>query len=274
MFVPKTQTQHNPLGYLLWRWLLRKNGKFTAWLEECFFGPSHGLNNYDELISYKRSHIKPDKHYSILPTVLAIAGNTNNKTVVDLGCGTGFFTIPFAEKSKKVYGVDNSSIQLDLATQHPNVVYLKKDIFIEPLPFADVIVAPFVVNYATTTHILRHLFQKLYDLLPTKGRLVIIADLPNNKKLERFGASKRILGTMDDESPLQIDILNGKEKICTLNAIYFKPETIEQILRSIGFKNICWHRPIISQEGIDAMGSDFWNGYIEDPELGYITTTK
>lgn len=274
MFIPKTQKQINPLGYLLWRWLLRKNGKFVAGLEEYFFGPSHGLNDYDALANYKKSHVKPDKQYSILPTVLAIAGNTKNKTIVDLGCGTGFFTIPFAEKAKLVYGIDNSSIQLSFATRYPNVVYLQKDIFVDPLPLADIIIAPFVVNYATTVPILRHLFHALYDSLSIEGKVVIVADLPNNKELERFGASKKILGTINDESPLQIIIFNLKEKICTLNAVYFKPETIEQTLRLVGFKNVCWHKPIVSQEGIEAMGRMFWKGYLEDPELGYITAIK
>ena len=253
MFIPRLYPRRNPLRFLLWKLLLRKNGKFMAGLEGYFFGPSHGLNDYDTLVNYKKSHVKPDKQYSILPTVLAIAGNTDGRTIIDLGCGTGFFTLPFAEKATCVYGIDNSAVQLSFAIQHPNVVYLKKDIFVDPLPLSDVIIAPFVVNYATTVPILRHLFQKLYSSLSVEGKLVIVVDLPNNKELQQFGASKKTLGAIADESALQVDIFSGKEKICTLNAVYFTPQTIEQTLRLVGFKDITWHRPIISEEGVSLM---------------------
>jgi toxoflavin synthase len=274
MFIPRIQPRHNALGYLLWRWLLRKNGKFCAGLERFFFGPSHGLNDYEALPDYKKSHAKPDKQYSILPTVLKLVGNTENKIIVDLGCGTGFFTIPLATTATQVFGIDNSETQLRFATKHPKVTYLEKDIFVDELPACDTIVAPFVINYATTAPILSHLFSKLYDSLSTGGTLVLVIDLPNNKKLERFGARKMIRGLVADEAPLQIDILNNGEKICTLDAIYFTPRTIEHTLELLGFKNICWHRPIVSDEGLEVTGSTFWDGYLDDPELGYLTARK
>jgi len=50
-------------------------------------------NDYSTLAhSYQKTDAKPDKKYSILPTVLMIAGDSSGKTVLDLGCGSGFFT--------------------------------------------------------------------------------------------------------------------------------------------------------------------------------------
>ncbi len=274
MFIPKLYSRPSIIGYLFWRRLFRKNGKFVVGLENYFFGQSHGLNDYEALSSYKKSHAKPDKQYSILPTVLKIIGNTENKTIVDLGCGTGFFTIPLAENAKVVYGIDNSETQLSFAEHHPRVTYIKGDIFIDQIPFSDVIVAPFVVNYSTTVPILKHLFKKMYDSLSEEGKIVIVVDLPNNKKLERFGASKKILGATADEASLQIDIFNGGDKICTLYAVYFTPETIQNTIVSVGFKNVCWHKPIVSKEGLRLMSDSSWCEYLEDPELGYITAIK
>ena len=58
------------------------------------------LNDYNKLSeSYQQSSAKPDKLFSTLPTVLKIAGDFENKDVLDLGCGSGFFTNEFGGNS-------------------------------------------------------------------------------------------------------------------------------------------------------------------------------
>jgi 23S rRNA (uracil-5-)-methyltransferase RumA len=42
----------------------------------------------------------------LLKTVLEFAGDVTGKTVLDLYCGSGFFSIPFASKAKRVIGVE------------------------------------------------------------------------------------------------------------------------------------------------------------------------
>lgn len=267
--------KRNGIAYLLWRWLLRKNGAFQAQHDAYFFGPSHGINDYNSLPRYKQSHVKPDKQYSILPTVLSIAGDCKDKVIADLGCGTGFFTTPFAQcGARHAYGIDNSREQLTLATQHSNVSYHLSDIFTDALPQVDVFIAPFVMNYARTVPILRHFFQTLHKSLRQDGSVVFVVDLPNNKQLKRFGALKRIDGAKGDGATMYIELFNEEKKICELIAFYFMPETIEKELQNVGFKEIRWHSPIISDEGVKALGTDFWKGYIEDSELGYLTAQK
>jgi SAM-dependent methyltransferase len=54
------------------------------------------------------------------------AGHKNLELVVDLGCGTGLSTRPWAELSKKVLGIDPSADMLDVArtaTQATNITY-------------------------------------------------------------------------------------------------------------------------------------------------------
>lgn len=88
-------------------------------------------NDYDVLAdSYQSTDVKPDKKYSILPTVLMLIGELNGKTVLDLGCGSGFFTRYFALTASKVIGIDNSSEQIVRAKQHStsNVDYILANI--------------------------------------------------------------------------------------------------------------------------------------------------
>lgn len=270
----KRPTLGKLLGYLLWKKIFRKNGKFCAHLDQYFWGPSRGLNEYNEIKDYKISHIKPDKQYSILPTVINLVGDYKDKVIVDLGCGTGFFCIPFIHGAKKIFGIDNSRTQLDLAKKHQNIEYLCQDIFISPLPIGDIIIAPFVANYASSVYVLEYFFQSIYQSLSPDGKVVFVFDLPNKKELKKFGALKKILGPIRDEAKIQIILFNGEEKICDLNATYFTPATIEVMLKKVGFKNITWHKPIISKEGINVLGNSFWDGYVSDPELGYLTAKK
>lgn len=271
--------RHNAIAYLLWRWLMRNNGSFVAWLDAFFFGPSRGMNDYDSLAaSYKRSNVKPDKQYSILPTVLEMVGDCTGKTVTDIGCGAGFFTLPLAELGAvRVYGLDNSQAQIGLADKvsfHPVISYFVRDAFVDPLPQSDIVVAPFVINYARTVPMLRHFFRQQYCCLNEGGKAVFVIDLPNGKNLKRFGAMKALASINADETEITINLFKDETKICTLTAVYYTMETVERLLRESGFRNILWHRPIVSKEGIDALGSGFWKGYVSDPELGYLVAEK
>ncbi len=269
----------NGIAYLLWRWLLRNNGKFISELDKYYFGSSRGMNDYDFLASsYKKSNVKPDKQFSILPTVLKMVGNCKNKVVVDIGCGSGFFTIPLAELgASNVYGLDNSRAQIELAEKispHPIVSYLLSDVFVDQLVPADIMVVPFVMNYARTIPILSHFFKQIHTGLRNGGKVVFVIDLPNGKSLKRFGAVKTLRGLPIDETDIQIDLFNEERKICTLTSIYYTPKTIKYLLKETGFRNVHWYKPIVSKEGICSMGPDFWKGYTADSELGYLTAEK
>ncbi len=271
--------RRNWIAYYLWSWLCRSNGKFCAELDRYFFGPSHGVNDYEELASqYKKSNVKPDKQYSILPTVLKMIGDCSGKICTDLGCGGGFFTVALAEAGAcRVYGLDNSESQLRLAcrfSSHPAVSYVVYDVFVDNIKPTDIVIAPFVANYARTKPILRHFFRQLYECLKEGGKAALVVDLPNGRELKRFGAVKKIKGVARDESPIEINLFNDDTPICKLWAVYYTRETIESLLAEVGFRNITWQKPVISEEGIKALRSSFWEGYLDDPELGYIVMEK
>jgi SAM-dependent methyltransferase len=237
------------------------------------------MNDYNVLASrYKRSNVKPDKQYSILPTVMEMVGDCKGKLVIDLGCGAGYFTVPIAEAGAVIVcGVDNSTAQINLAEKisaHPLVRYRVGDVFTTCGGPVDIITAPFVANYARTLPILTHFFELVFVSLREGGKVVFVVDLPNGKSLRRFGATKTFDGPVADETPIRIDLFDKGERICTLSGVYYTPLTIEAQLRKVGFRTVRWHKPIVSREGIENLGSDFWRGYLDDPELGYVTAVK
>jgi SAM-dependent methyltransferase len=239
-------------------------------------------SQYDDeqkVLNYRRSHEKPDKKFSILPTVLSLVGDVRGKVVLDCGCGDGFFTRPLAESgAKQVIGIDNESAQIELARKQNNqetIIFSELDIYTAPaLPEADVICAPFVVGYAESVDALKSFFEKSYNALYEGGTLVLVINIPSTSNLKKYGAEKRIAKECDG-ALMHITLYDAHGSvICVLPTLYYTPSTIGRLLDEVGFVDITWHTPIISAAGIAAYGPDFWDGYIDNPELGYLTARK
>lgn len=169
-----------------------------------------------------------------------LVGDVQEKTVLDLGCGNGFFTNAFAEAgASKTIGIDNSSEQIRFANRASadNAEFHLGDIFSDEFPHSDIVIAPYVIGYASDTEMLLRLFSKIYASLSDGGRMIAVVDLPEGNDLRRFGAMKSLLGERADGTRLEIRLYDGHH-VCTLNAIYFAPETIEHLLHSVGLTNV------------------------------------
>lgn len=235
------------------------------------------LNNYNKIADiYKESNTKPDKLYSILPTVLDIMKNRciSPKVITDLGCGDGFFTFPLSRmyKDAKVIGMDNSEAQIEKAQQNKKKLHLeqttfvKSDIFKDSIRLSDIIAAPFVFGYCTEDE-LKTFLIKLKNSLCPGGVLVIVLDDPKGIDNRKYGAKKTVV----DDS-LEIELYDNSQKyITTLHAIYHYPKSFVAILEEVGFINITVHNPIISDEGLQKYGQEWWGDYVKHSELYYIS---
>jgi SAM-dependent methyltransferase len=96
-------------------------------------------------------------------------------TYLDIGCGTGNYTIALANKGVKMYGVDPSTVMLDEAKAKSNAVHWQIG-NAEQLPFADEF-----FDGAMATLTLHHWdsldkgFAELYRVLKPQSRMVIFA---------------------------------------------------------------------------------------------------
>lgn len=245
------------------------------------------VNNYNRLAHpYQETNVKPDKQYSILPTVLSLVRSPEGRTVLDVACGGGFFTFPIAQLGvRHVIGVDNSNEQLALATTRllPNTEFRYLDVFRHDLPAADVVVVPFVANYAASEEQLQLLFHKLHTCLNEGGHAVFVFDLPGSGKHNipyrqrvRWGAVKWWTQHQGcDGATIVNKLFNlGRKQVCDLHAYYYRPMTIQFALQNAGFSDIRWHKPIVSVAGIVRFGEDFWHLYPENCDLGYVTANK
>ncbi|PIR03092.1 MAG: hypothetical protein COV60_02105 [Candidatus Magasanikbacteria bacterium CG11_big_fil_rev_8_21_14_0_20_43_7] len=235
-------------------------------------------NDYDKLFrEYQKTHTKPDKQYSMLPTVLKLASPLKDKVAVDVGCGDGFFSFAFAKKAKKVYGIDNEEKQIDEAKKHalPNTQFNFSDMLDFNYPKSDVVNIPFVLGYIPSPEPILKLFQKIHASLNKNGKVVGIIDAPkaNVHDNKIFGSVKKIK-SFKEGAKLKIELYDDNKKIVTLNAYYYTKETIEHLLDSVGFTEIQWHKPIISKTGIKKHGLNFWKKYLNNLDVAYFTAKK
>jgi len=237
-------------------------------------------NNYNKLSNfYIKSHNKPDKKYSILPTLLNLSRPLDNKTLVDVGCGDGFFSKEFSKEAKEVIGIDSSKEQIKKAKNNAskNILFLQEDMVTFNYPKTDLIISPFVIGYLKNKVDLEKLFTKFFNSLNPSGKLIGLIDFPksnfhDNKKFGAIKKSKDLI--MREGSKILIELYCNNKKIVELNAIYHEKETIESCLKKAGFKKIRWENPIISNEGLNLFGKDFWKEYLENIDIAYFIAEK
>lgn len=236
------------------------------------------INDYNKIhLEYKKTNLKPDKLYSMLPTILKISKPFKDKVALDVGCGDGFFTLAFSQNAKFVYGIDNSKKQIEEAQKHSkeNIKFIHSDMLKYEYPKTDLIHASFILGYLKSKRELQNLFKKFFDSLSKGGKVVGIIDAPNSTfhNNKKFGSIKK-LKSLNEGEEIIIELYDNNKKITTLRAFYHSPETIEEVLRNVGFKEINWHKPIISDEGIKKFGNQFWEDYLNNLDITYFEAIK
>jgi toxoflavin synthase len=236
------------------------------------------MNDYNKLSdNYVKTNGKPDKHFSMLPTAINILGPLKGKKVIDVGCGDGFFTREFEKDASKVIGIDNSKEQIikAIASKGGNVDYILADMNTYNYTGADIVFAPFVLNYLDSVDKMKSLFERFYEGMASGGRVVGIVDMPLSTlhEMRKFGAVKKI-AKLEEGQPLEIELYNGEEHLVTLHSFYHTKRTLRTLLEAAGFKNIRWEAPLISEEGREVMGEEFWEGYLENCDVAYFSASK
>lgn len=235
------------------------------------------LNNYDRLSdSYCETHHKPDKKYSMLPTVGSILSTMSGEKAIDVGCGDGYFTRLLEERWQHVIGIDNSIQQIQKARVHGgSIEYQEADMFDYEYRDLSLVLAPFVLNYCDTTNKLKSLLELFYFGLNEGGYIISIVDSPQDLKhdMSQFGSIKT-LSSFQPGSGITIELYDRGNLITTLHSYYYSRKCVEEILLQVGFNDAQWVSPIVSESGIDEFGQNYWDNYISNCDVSYLVARK
>ena len=243
---------------------------------------------YDSIAEqFKKFYSLPFALHVETYTHLNLIGDVTGKSILDLACGEGIYTRLLKQNgAARLVGVDISSEMIKLARQEEEkepleIEYIIADVteigFIDSF---DLVVASFLLNYASTKDQLLKMCHTISANLKPGGRFI---SLNNNldllpefyHKSEKYGLAKSCPGSLQEGTPLTLTltIADDGEKV-SFDNYYLSKATYEWALKSVGFKDIRWHNPIVSPEGVQKFSQEFWQDAIDYPYIVGITCQK
>ena len=242
--------------------------------------------NYDPISEqYQRSKHQPWRHFIECFTLMDLAGDLRGKEILDVACGEGFYSRLFRQQgARKVLGVDLSEGMIELArsqeSQHRlGIEYLVGDAMELPLNKTfDLAMAAYLLNYAHDRDELQSMCNEISRSLKPGGRFVTVncnpaCDFSRAPSYRQYGFETAIVGDWTEGTPITwtFYLNDGSFRIENYR---LNVATHEAALRNAGFREIRWHRPKVSPEGLQAHGLEFWSTFLNDPPIAFLECLK
>jgi SAM-dependent methyltransferase len=243
------------------------------------------MSHYDTIAQKYRESIiqEPYMIYSCDPTVLNLLGTLTDKTILDYGCGEGYF-IRLLKRlgAKQITGFDQSNEMIRLAQQSENtdplgITYLVADGKNLPnIGRFDIVMARFVLHYAKTKPELQLMVQNAYNKLADTGTFIALIpqftdSAPANPK---YGYTYQAPTPLQDGDTVTVTLYPENGACFSFTNQYWHTTTYATALKTAGFNNIVWHPMTVSEEGLRQYGKAFWDDYLTSQSIVAVTATK
>lgn len=234
---------------------------------------------YDDIAEqYRRATESPLRKFIEAYTLERLVGDVRGKSVLDLGCGEGYFARRFRELgAERVVGVDISPAMISLAKarerENPlGVAYICADVAdLSAVGEFDIVAAAYLLHYSRTEQEMRRMCENIFRHLPAGGRFVTLNENPDQSAeaysgYEQYGFNKTVVSPRSEGAEITYWMVSGRE-LFKFHAHYFCRETYERVLHETGFNALTWHPLSLDQAGIDEYGHDFWQEYLGNPPV-------
>ncbi|MEH2253801.1 class I SAM-dependent methyltransferase [Nostoc sp.] len=241
--------------------------------------------DYDTITQqYKKSKELPFRLCIEAYTFFNLLGNLAGKSVLDLACGDGFYTRQLQlQGAARVVGVDNSEKMIKLARQQEaadeqGIEYIIADVLeLGLIGSFDLVAAAYLLNYAQTKEQLLSMCQSIFTNLKPGGRFVSVnnnSEQPPQSFLtsEKYGFIKSISEPLQEGTAITYTFFVGEQ--FSFDNYYLSPATYEWAFRNAGFKEIRWHKPLLSPDGVRQEGQEFWQDFLNYAPLVGIECVK
>ncbi|MEU7037367.1 class I SAM-dependent methyltransferase [Streptomyces sp. NPDC046237] len=233
---------------------------------------------YDEIgEAFEGFKSLPLARYVEAPSFLGMVGDVTGKKVIDLACGTGFYSRELKRRGAvDVFGIDVSGEMIRAAqgieqAAPLGVRYEAGDVAdLSPAqePF-DMATAVMFLNYAETVAEFEHLCRKVHENLRSGGEFFMLHQTPNydfsGPSPRPYGFLTELTGEEGGTGPrVKVTALLEGAPI-SFTAGLARREVFETCLAKAGFSEITWVPTEVSPAGIAAYGDAFWADYRANP---------
>lgn len=226
----------------------------------------------------------PIIRYTEVPGFLALVGDVTGKSVLDIACGTGFYSREFKRRgASRVFGFDISGAMIDVAnareqSERLGVEYEVADTttlksFDQPF---DIAVAVQAFNYASEVAEIEQMMRNIRRSLVAGGEFFLFVQNPaydfGGPSLAKYGFLCEATGK-DNEIGRGIRLTALLEPPVSFEATTPSKETYEQTLTAAGFTGIEWVPLDVSDAGMQEFGEEYWADYAANRPLIMIRCT-
>jgi ubiquinone/menaquinone biosynthesis C-methylase UbiE len=242
--------------------------------------------NYDPIAEqYKRSKQQPWRTFVECFTLMVLVGDPRGMSVLDVACGEGFYTRMIRQRgAARVVGVDLSHGMIDLAcrqeTQHQlGIEYVVGDAReLAGTDSFDLSVAAYLLNYARSRDELQAMCDGIARSLKPGGRFITVncnpsQSVPTSPSYRKYGFETSVEGEWQEGVPIKwtFHLSDGPFEI---ENYHLNVATHEEAFRKAGFREIRWHAPKLSPNGLLANDLEYWSDLLSSPPVAFIECVK
>ncbi|KUL34374.1 ToxA protein [Streptomyces sp. NRRL F-4489] len=235
---------------------------------------------YDEIgEAFEGFKALPLTRYAEVPSVLELVGDVRGKSVLDVACGTGFYSREFKRRgAADVLGVDISGEMIAAAQgieqREPlGVRYEVGDVaeLRAGKRQFDVAVGVQCLNYAQDIAEMERMCRNIHRSLVPGGEFCLFVQKPDYRfdceSLESYGFRCEPTGEEAETGPrVRVTALLDPQPISIVTNAP-RREVYEKCLAAAGFGEVEWLPLKVSEAGIEEFGADFWADLLAHPPL-------
>ena len=212
-------------------------------------------------------------------------GDVRGISVLDLGCGEGFYTRRLRQLgAARIVGVDISAGMIALAQQEEDraplgIQYRVADVRdAGPLGAFDLVVSFFMLNHAESRADLLAMCQGIAANLKPGGRFFGFnnnLDLPpaHYPQIAPYGRILSAPEPLVEGTPIRITIRSNGED-CTFVDRYLSRATYEWAFAAAGLHGLVWSQPEVSPADLAQDGQTYWQNFLDHPTFVVLEAHK
>ncbi|MEW2557118.1 class I SAM-dependent methyltransferase [Streptomyces zhihengii] len=220
----------------------------------------------------------PLARYVEVPGFLALVGEVRGRSVLDLACGTGFYSREFKRRgASDVLGVDISGVMIAASRaredEEPLGVRYETGDIAEPPAHGerfDLAVAVQAFNYADDVATVERMCRSIHGRLTAGAELFVFGQNPDygfdGPSLAKYGFLCEPTGRESEVGP-QVRITALLDPPISFVANPPTRRVYESCLRAAGFTDITWVPLEVSAAGVRECGEGYWDDYRAHPPL-------